>query len=204
MIPGTFPIIASTVRREIIFQSTLFDGTSRVTHTFNGQTFGDDDPTRQILVMTLMFSAPTITIGGVSATVYNPGGAGRAIYMALANPTGTTGTIEVSATSSVLGGAYWTVYGMSPTIVDSDNSEDLVLPATNNASVSLVAGGAWFAYAQASSSNVAVSGITNDFSASLSSAVKVMGGSELTSAAGTGTASVTVSNNIGALSLGPF
>jgi hypothetical protein len=204
MIPGMFPIIAANVRREIIFRSTLFDGVNQATHTFNSQTFGDDDPSRQILVMVQTFSAPTITIGGVSATVYNPGGAATAIYMALASPTGTTGSIVVTATSSVLGGAFWTVYGMSSTIVASSNSTDLVAPYTNNASVSLVAGGAWFAYAQSSITNVAVSGITNDFNTSLSSAVKVMGGSELTSAAGTGTASVNTANSIGAISLGPF
>jgi hypothetical protein len=207
MIPGTFPIFASIVRREIIFGGALSDATNQVTHTFSSRNFGDDDPSRLIVVAWLQVgsNAQTVTIGGVGATKYNSTAATTAACTAVAAPTGTSGSIVIgSGASSQLFGVYWIVYGMSSTPVDNKNSEDTVDPITNNASVSLVSGGSWFGFAHSIDPTGAMSGITNEFQTNPDASDYLVGGSELTNAAGTGTVSIAVRNRICALSLGPF
>lgn len=191
---------------EIIFGGALSDSVNQVTHTFAGLSFGDEDPSRLIVVAWLQVgdNAQTVTIGGVGATKYNSTAAATAACTAIAKPSGTSGSIVIgSGASSQCFGVYWIVYGMSQTPVGNNNSEDTVAPITNNATVSLVNGGAWFGFAHSIDATGAMSGIANDFQTNPDASDNIVGGSALTSA-GTGVVSIGVRNRICALSLGPF
>lgn len=186
---------------EIVFGGVLEHDAFDTTHTITGLDFGAETPDRMIVVgyTTLDLGDRTITVGGVAATKYPS--TNDYVVFGVAQPTGSSGSIVfTSAAARKLYAAYWIVYGLSPVAIDVDVSLDLSSPFNNNATVSVVDGGAWFAFAQTSPS-ASLSGITNDFQ--VSPYDSWVGGSELTTAAGTKTASVSVLNRIGAVSFGP-
>lgn len=106
MLPGLAPTVAAATKTaELTWVAATTDTSNLATYTFSGQSFGDANPTRHIIVGgTARFSSAatisSITIGGVSATVVAQATEStnllRTFIAIAAVPTGTSGDIVVT------------------------------------------------------------------------------------------------------------
>lgn len=196
------PAIIGGLKQEIIFKGTR-SGDSAGSHTFNGVDFGDVRTSRLVVACYARVRPDAVLEIDGGGTVY--GASGDNLNWVVASPSGATGTIFVDHDTSFRAViAYWVLYGMRAAALDFDLSEDLSSPFTNDASVSLVNRGAWLAMSYSADAH-SLSGIGNVSNHSLNSGSdRISVGRALTSAAGTGTVSTTVSNRISALSFNPY
>jgi hypothetical protein len=173
----------------LAFLQAAADGTNQTTYNFASQNFGDEDATREIVVtvhwygLTGASALNSASIGGVSATIHvqnndDLGGAfvGSAIISASV-PTGTSGTISVTFSAQCLGaaiGAYRVINLSSTTPHHTASDDDDVI----NMSLNIPENGVLVACAMFETAGVvATSGMTEDFDATLESAVQYVGGS---------------------------
>lgn len=194
MIPGTAPILGTAALPEIVFGGRLVNTTdfTRI-FTFSARSFGEDKRRRFVVVAAGDLNVTkSVRIGGIQAAMIN---ATATVSWAVAQPTGTTGSIviEYASAPARCSGAYWICYGLSP-------SQLSVAIGSTSATVNVAANGIWAATAYRQDSISPITGITSDFSARLNGIFYHAGGGEVTTTAGTKTASLSGATSISAIS----